>query len=255
MLEFGAMHPVAKKLREIIQAKRTNLCVAADMTKAEDILGLAEKIGDKICVLKTHVDIIEDFTPEFPQKLREIADRKNFLIFEDRKFADIGNTVSLQFSSGVYKIAEWADFINAHTIVGPGIVAGLKKVNQRSGLILLAQMTPEGNLFDESYALKTVQIAQENNDFVVGFIGSADRPEILKKVREKAGDDLLILTPGIKLGEGSDGLAQTYNTPQKAIKNGADVIIVGRGIIQADDPVVEAERYRKAGWEAYKSMH
>lgn len=250
-----------------MQAKQTNLCVAADLVKADEILGLAEKIGEKICVLKTHVDIIEDFTPEFPKKLREIADEKNFLIFEDRKFADIGNTVSLQFSSGVYKIADWADFVNAHTIVGPGIVAGLEKANQKSGLILLAQMTPEGNLFDKEYALKTIEIAKENPNFVVGFIGSADKPETLSLIREKSGEDLLIMTPGVKLanppqfpfskggspdqveGQG-DSLGQTYNTPEKAISNGADVIIVGRGIIQADDPVAEAEKYRVAGWEA-----
>ncbi|MBU1089192.1 orotidine-5'-phosphate decarboxylase [Patescibacteria group bacterium] len=244
------MNPIITKLREIIAAKKSNLTVAADISSAEKILELAEKIGDKICVLKTHVDILDDFTSEFPKKLREIADRKNFLIFEDRKFADIGNTVSLQFSGGIYKIAEWADLINAHSIVGEGIVDGLRKVNKKSGLILLAQMTPEGNLFTEDYALKTVEIAKANSDFVVGFIGSSDKPEILRKIRQVAGDDFMIFTPGIKLAAGCDDLGQTYNTPEKAIQAGTDVIIVGRGIIAAEDPSLEAEKYRAAGWEA-----
>ena len=244
------MNPIVKKFRNIIQAKQSNLAVAADIATAAEVLDLAEKIGDKICVLKTHVDILEDFTPDFPTKLREIADRKNFLIFEDRKFADIGNTVSLQFGGGIYEISEWAALINAHSIVGSGIVAGLQKVNKRSGLILLAQMTPEGNLFTEEYALKTVEIAKANSDFVMGFIGSSDKPEILRKIREAAGEEFLILTPGIKLAAGGDDLGQTYNTPEKAIQAGADVIIVGRGIIQAENPSEEAERYRVAGWEA-----
>ncbi len=249
------MNPIIKKLREIISAKQTNLAVAADFTTAAEVLELAEKIGEKICILKTHVDILDDFTPEFPKKLREIADSKNFLIFEDRKFADIGNTVSLQFGNGIYKISEWADLVNAHTIVGSGIVAGLQKANKRSGLILLAQMTPEGNLFTEEYALQTVEIAKENPEFVVGFIGSSDQPEILRKIREAAGEDFMILTPGIKLATGGDSLGQTYNTPEKAIQAGADVIIVGRGIIQAENPSEEAERYRVAGWNASLSVH
>jgi orotidine 5'-phosphate decarboxylase subfamily 1 len=95
-----------------------------------------------------------------------------------------------------------------------------------------------------------VEIAKANSDFVVGFIGSSDKPEVLQKVRAAAGEELMIFVPGIKLAAGGDDLGQTYNTPEKAISNGADVIIVGRGIFQADDPAVEAEKYRAAGWNA-----
>ena len=246
------MHPLVSNLQKIIQEKESNLCVAADFTKAEEILELASTVGEKICLLKTHIDIVEDFSVGFIDDLRALARNYNFMIFEDRKFADIGNTVRLQFGAGEYRIADWADFINAHTIVGPGIVAGLKKANKRSGLILLAQMTPEGNLFTPEYAEKTVSIAKENNDFVMGFIGSADKPEVLQQIRAQGGDDFLILTPGIKLSSEGDGLGQTYNTPEKSMQNGGDIIIVGRGIYKAKNAGQEAERYRKAGWEAYK---
>ncbi len=258
-------NPVAKKLLDLMEQKQTNLCVSADLTTAQEILDLATAVGDEICVLKTHVDIITDFAPEFPQKLRKIANEKHFLIFEDRKFADIGNTVALQFAGGIYQIAEWADLINAHTIVGSGIVAGLAKANQKSGLILLAQMTPEGNLFTPEYAEQTVALAQANPDFVMGFIGSSDQPETLAQIRERAGGDYLILTPGIQIppspplekggserSEQGDSLGQTYNTPTKAIESGSDIIIVGRGIYQSDDPVAAARLYKEAGWSAYQ---
>ena len=244
------MHPTLAHLRTIQQSKQTNLCVAADLTQSHDILTLAENIGDKICILKTHVDIIEDFSNSFIQQLRTRADQKNFLLFEDRKFADIGNTVSLQFAKGIYRIAEWADIINAHTIVGAGIIEGLAKANIRSALLLLAQMTPKGNLFTPEYALQSAAMAQQYPDFVMGFIGSSDAPDTLQSLRAAVGEDYSIMTPGIQLGSTGDTLGQSYNTPEKALSMGADVIIVGRGVYGAADPQAAAEIYRAAGWAA-----
>ena len=105
--------------------KETNLAVSADLTTSQSVLDLAEAIGADICLFKIHADIIADFTQEFTQKLKAIAEKQNFLIMEDRKFSDIGFTVSHQLSGGVHRIADWADLVTLHGVPGAGIVDGL----------------------------------------------------------------------------------------------------------------------------------
>jgi len=174
-----------------------------------------------------------------------LAIQHNFLIFEDRKFADIGNTVSLQFSKGVYRISEWADLVNAHIVPGPGVIQGLRDggLNKSGGLLLLAEMSSEGSLATGPYTEKAVELAKQYSEFVVGFISQ----------RELISDgSFLHFTPGVKLSQGTDTLGQQYDTPKSAIlERGSDIIIVGRGILEATSKVKAAQEYQKAGWDAY----
>ena len=59
------------------------------------------------------------------------------------------------------------------------------------------------------------------------------------------------LTPGVQLQSKGDSLGQTYNTPEEAILNkGADIIIVGRGILCSDNRLDQAEIYRNLAWQS-----
>lgn len=237
-------NPTAQKLKTLMQEKQTNLSVAADLTTGKEILELLEKIGSEICVAKMHIDVLTDFSEDFIKGLVELKEKHNFLIFEDRKFADIGNTVKMQYEKGIYHIVDWADITNAHTVPGPGIIEGLKEVGlpKGRGLLLLAEMTPEGTLAKGEYTEASIKMAHEHDDFVMGFITT----------RKLADDNKFInFTPGVKFGGGGDSLKQQYNTPEKAIQQGSDVLIVGRGIYQADDPETEAKKYREEAWQAY----
>jgi uridine monophosphate synthetase len=122
-----ACPPLAVYLLNLMSIKRSNLCLSADVTSSSELLQLAEELGDLICVLKTHADIIDDFSDRTSHLLKDIASRKHFLVFEDRKFADIGSTVQKQYTSGPLAIAKWAEIVTVHVFPGPSIVTALEQ--------------------------------------------------------------------------------------------------------------------------------
>lgn len=244
--------PVAQRLFSIMEQKKSNLCASLDITNTKELLAILDQIGPHICLVKTHIDIISDFTFESTVlPLKELAKKHNFMIFEDRKFADIGNTVKNQYKSGVFRIASWADITNAHGVTGAGIVSGLKQAAQETtdeprGLLMLAELSSKGSLAYGEYTEKTVEIAKSDKEFVIGFIAQKDMGG-----REE-GFDWIIMTPGVGLDDKGDALGQQYRTVDEVIKTGTDIIIVGRGLYgNGRDPVEQAKRYQQAGWNAY----
>lgn len=89
--DSGDLTPLATYLYRLMHWKQTNLCVSADVTTTAELLQIAEDVGDHICVLKTHADIINDFGEKTIRGLNEVARRRRFVVFEDRKFGDIGS--------------------------------------------------------------------------------------------------------------------------------------------------------------------
>ena len=246
-------NPTAAALLKIMVQKKSNLCIAADLIQPKDLLRVIDLVGPFVCLVKTHIDILEKFTVQIIKELTTLAKKHSFLLFEDRKFADIGNTVALQYQSGIYHISEWADIVNAHLLPGPGIIDGLAKVGQplNRGLLLLAEMSSSQNLITPNYTKKTLEFALDPkySKFVIGFISQHALTDV---------PHLIHMTPGVQGGiEDSksamgDHLGQQYLTPYRVIvENGSDVIIVGRGIYEAKDPAHAAQLYQKAGWNAY----
>ena len=99
------------------------------------------------------------------EPLLELSRKHQFMIFEDRKFADIGNTVKKQYIGGVYKISSWADITNAHGVTGNGVVEGLKQgakettTNQEPrGLLMLAELSSVGSLAYGEYSQKLLKL-------------------------------------------------------------------------------------------------
>ena len=251
------LHPIRNRLEAIMKEKKSNLCFAADFTKKQELLEWVNIVGPYICILKTHIDILEDFTPDVITELKRLSKQHNFLIFEDRKFGDIGKTFERQLYGGIYKIGEWADIINIHGVSAEGMLQyldassrGILNVdNCRSiGVLIVSEMSSSGNLITPEYTRQTLEIARKYPNQVLGFICQKQFAEIYEDTR------FLYMTPGVKipdLGNSMKVVDQRYRNPCEAIeRDGCDIIIVGSGIYSHNDPIQITHVYQQLGWQS-----
>ena len=248
-------NPLTKKLLSKIKAKRSNLILSLDVTTQKEFFKILDDVSPEIVMLKTHVDILDDYDENFVPKLQEYAHKYDFLIFEDRKFADIGNTVRKQFRSGIYKIADWAEYVTVHMVAGESILKGLFDGIEGRSSFILARMSSKGNLINETYSRKCFEIARRNPMLVSGFIGHGKNVEDIKRYKAKFPQGMLLLMPGVKLEKGSDSMGQQYITVEEAVQGGADCIIVGRGIYGNENPGKIAKIYRERAWKEYEKLN
>ena len=247
----NAILPMARKYMEVATEKRSLVCLAADRKTMSGLFELVKEVGPYIAALKTHVDLIDDWSPNAWSDFCELAKQHNLLIFEDRKFADIGK-ISQSQMGGIYDIRSWSDIVTAHLISGPDIVDGLQaawgNVGRQGGVLLLAQMSSRGNLLTEGYSQSVVTKGVQSEG-VLGFIGNGSRPKELSVLRQRVGEEKMIWTPGVNIAVGDGEMGQRYGDPYDAIIAGSDCIIVGSGIHRADNPGEVAKQYAKLSWQ------
>lgn len=212
------------------------------------------ELGPHLVVLKTHIDILSDFSDKTIQGLQILAEKHDFLIFEDRKFIDIGNTVQKQYKGGVLNIHNWAHLTNAVVLAGPGIIQALDEVVasagiQDRGLLILAEMTSKGSLATGDFTKASVEIARKYSRSVVGFVATRELSGF--SPAEDENEDFIVFTTGVNLASKGDSLGQQYQTPTTAMAGGSDFLIAGRGIYAAAEPLVAVKEYQAAGWDAY----
>ena len=244
--------PMARTYMEVACRKQSLVCLAADRKTMAGLNELLDQVGPYLAALKTHVDLIDDWSVESWEAFCTKAKSMDLLIFEDRKFADIGK-ISRDQMGGVYNIRQWADLVTAHLISGQDIVDGLQAgwndVGRNGGVLLLAQMSSRGNLLSPDYT-ETVVKTGSMHDGVFGFIGNGSKPNDLKILREKVGQGKLIWTPGVNIAVGDGEMGQRYGAPDEAIRAGSDCIIVGSGIHKSEDPAKSAKSYAEVSWKA-----
>lgn len=214
-------------INAIIQSKNTRVIFSCDVTSMHELYYYADACGPHICILKVHTDSIKDFNIGQMLYVRSLAEKHNFLIMEDRKFADIGSTLEKQVT-GFFQYSEWCNLVTAYPFIGNNGINVFR--NHKIGVFLIGELSiNEGQKmpsFDEVFNDPV------NSDTVVGSIGQNHTGSIQA-------------TPGIHLDKGDDNMNQCYKTPEIAAEKGAELFIIGRAIYQSKNAVEELIRYKE----------
>jgi len=218
------------------------LVVALDVPDARRALDLVDRLGDESGFYKVGLEL---FTAEGPPIVRELRGRGK-RVFLDLKLHDIPNTVA-----GAVKAAAHlgVDLLTVHTGGGPAMLSAAVAAAGDSGprllgVTLLTSLSaaeveaswgrPLTSMPDE--VIRLAELASE-----CGLPGVVASPLEAEAIRRRLGKSLLIVTPGIRLAGGDSHDQARMSTPAGAVEAGADILVVGRAVTAASDPV---EAYR-----------
>lgn len=215
----------------------TRIIVALDFPDEASALALVERLGPDLCRLKVGKEL---FTRCGPELVRKLVDR-GFDVFLDLKYHDIPNTVANACRAAA-DLGVW--MLNVHALGGPAMLAAAREALTGQGAPLLIAVTILTSSSEDD--LRAVGISQTAAEMVErlarlsrdhgldGVVCSAREAAVLKA---SLGEDFILVTPGIRLPTDDAGDQKRIVSPQDAIGLGADYLVIGRPITQAEDPV------------------
>lgn len=175
-----------------------------------------------------------------------------YKVFLDLKFHDIPNTVARDVSAMTRR---GAHMINMHASGGFDMMCAARESAEISakeqgierptllGVTILTSMNEA--VFGDHFASQrkltehVVYLAEQTK--AAGLDGVCASPLEIEPIRNACGDDFIIVTPGIRPKWASQGDQQRITTPGEAIKRGANYIVVGRPILESNDPIKAAQ--------------
>jgi orotidine-5'-phosphate decarboxylase len=165
-------------------------------------------------------------------------------VFLDLKFHDIPNTVAGAVASAARLGVSLATVhgLGGRAMLEAGVGALPAMGTKLLAITILTSHDAEtlgqiGLASDVSSSVdRLARLAKE-----AGVDGVVASPHEVALVREACGRDLLIVTPGIRPAGAASGDQARAATPAAAIAAGADYLVVGRPIIEADDPAAAAD--------------
>ena len=216
---------------------RDRLIFALDVPSAEEAERLLDRLQGQVSFVKVGLEL---YTAAGPDMVKRVVQR-GMRVFLDLKFLDIEETVR----RATARVASMGvDFLTVHA--NRKALTAAVQGREGSSLKLLA-VTVLTNF--DSQDLRDMGIQRTVQDLVTarallasevgceGVVASGEEPAA---IRQKVGPRFVIVTPGVRpVGKGVDDHARA-TTPTQTIAAGADYLVVGRPIRDADDPVAAA---------------
>lgn len=223
------------------------LMLAFDVDSIDQGRQILKDVGEKVGGIKVGPRLILACGGSIVQELSEIAP-----VFVDQKYLDIPNTM---LASVRATFAAGASFCTVHAWAGEEALVKLaeleKELNQKRPfqilvVTILTSFSEQGlapTMIKEPIDIHVRRLTMLAHDSgLSGFVCSPHEVAALKQEWPTG----FFVTPGVRFEEASEGVSgddQTrVATPKSAVSDGADVIVVGRPILQSENPVEVVER-------------
>lgn len=223
---YPRMHASAKE----------KIIVAVDAPDAPSALRLVEPLAKEGCLFKIGLQLFTAEGPSIIAKLQATGAR----IFLDLKFHDIPNTAREAVHSAVRLGVDMTTIhlCGGSEMVSESIAAAVGSKTLVLGVSVLTSMDDE--------SLRAVGVPRAAEEQVLhlaemglgcGLRGIVASPREIRPLREKFGNSLVIVTPGVRPAGSDVGDQKRIMTPSDAVRAGADYLVIGRPITGASSPL------------------
>jgi orotidine-5'-phosphate decarboxylase len=225
----------------VIPRPENPLVAALDVSTLDDAERLARLLAGDVGILKVGLELLWSVGPE---AVRRVA--AHGPVFADAKLHDIPNTVE----AAAANIARLGPrMFTVHALGGEAMMRAALRGAERGAadagverplviaVTVLSSHAGEGLASPASLAFEARAAGLD------GVVGAGDD---VADVRATCGEGFCLVVPGIRPA-GSNGHDQVrVLTPEEAIERGADHLVIGRPLIEADDPAAVARSILRA---------
>jgi len=212
----------------------------------ERVLSIMRRLSPYIATVKLNYHLLLPLNFKEIKKIVNLAHDHDLQVIADLKLNDIAST-NLIVSDYLWR----ADFdaVIANPFVGyeGGLEPMIKRAHEmRKGVILLVYMSHKGaregydltilNEYDEKKKLYELFIQKAKRWHADGIVVGGTNLRILSSISSRTKGKLLIFSPGV----GAQG-----GNAVKAVRSGADFIVIGRSILFSEDSVSAAVKINK----------
>ncbi len=210
------------------------IAVALDAPDLETAARWAGMVTPHVSTLKIGLELYLRYGPEVVASVRGAS---GVQIFLDLKLHDIPATVAAA-ARAVARLRP--ALLTVHAAAGSAAIRAAADAAPDARIVAVTVLTSLGD--DD---LRRIGLAGPTSDAVrrlatlaveAGARGLVCSPQEVADVRAEVGEDIMLITPGVRLA-GADVHDQArVATPEEALRSGADLLVIGRPITGAADP-------------------
>jgi len=219
---------------------RDRLIIALDVPTPGEALNLVSTLAGTASVFKIGLQLYTVAGPEIVRKVSATGAK----IFLDLKLHDIPNTVGKAVAAAA---ALEVQMLTVHLSGGRQMLNAAIEAKGPNLLVLgvtVLTSTTEENLretgIDSRLDEQVVRLGELGNQ--CGIDGLITSPHEVPLLRKQLGQKLKLVTPGVRPKWSEPNDQKRFTTPQEALHNGADYLVIGRPITAAADPRRAMER-------------